>query len=465
MTDHSRSTDEIREHIAAQLPSAIETLKDLVRIPSVSWDGFDPAEVERSAEFVAERVRSLNLFDEVVIVREQQANSSNYGQPAVLARREPKPGYPTVLLYAHHDVQPPGNDDLWESTPFEPEERDGRLYGRGAADDKAGVLVHLTALSSLIELVGDDLNIGIALFIEGEEEFGSRSFTTILDAHTRLLKADVIVVADSDNRTVDIPSLTVSLRGNVTFPLTVTTLAHASHSGMLGGAVPDAMMAAMTLVSRLYNEDGSVAVPGLRSYNASVPDFARDELVHDSGLLHGVDDIGSGPILSRIWFQPAITVTGVDAPTVQNASNTLVPTVTLKVSVRVAPGQTAREAWDAVQAHLRATVPWGAHLEFGTPDLGNGFLVDTNGSAVALELDALRDAWGGTDPVLAGVGGSIPFIADLVTRFPDAQILVTGVEDPLSRAHSPNESLSLAVFERAIVAETLFLTRLNDGDS
>lgn len=234
MTDHSRSTDEIREHIAAQLPSAIETLKDLVRIPSVSWDGFDPAEVERSAEFVAERVRSLNLFDEVVIVREQQANSSNYGQPAVLARREPKPGYPTVLLYAHHDVQPPGNDDLWESTPFEPEERDGRLYGRGAADDKAGVLVHLTALSSLIELVGDDLNIGIALFIEGEEEFGSRSFTTILDAHTRLLKADVIVVADSDNRTVDIPSLTVSLRGNVTFPLTVTTLAHASHSGMLG---------------------------------------------------------------------------------------------------------------------------------------------------------------------------------------------------------------------------------------
>lgn len=465
MTDHNRSTETIREHIAEALPAAIDSLKELVRIPSVSWDGFDPDPVQRSAEYVADRVRELGLFDEVVIVREQQATISKYGQPAVLARREPKPGYPTVLLYAHHDVQPPGEDSLWDTPPFEPTERDGRLYGRGAADDKAGVLVHLTALRTAADLLGDDLNIGLALFIEGEEEFGSRSFTTILDAHTRLLRADVIVVADSDNRTVDIPSLTVSLRGNVAFSLTVTTLEHASHSGMLGGAVPDAMMAAMTLVSRLYNEDGSVAVPGLQSYSASVPEFARDELVHDSGLLDGVDDIGRGPILSRIWFQPAISITGIDAPSVQNASNTLIPTVTMKISVRVAPGQSAQEAWTAVKAHLEETAPWGAHLEFGEPDLGNGFLVDTSGSAVALELDALRDAWGGVDPVLAGVGGSIPFIADLVTRFPEAQILVTGVEDPASRAHSPNESLSLAVFERAIVAETLLLSRLNDRDA
>jgi acetylornithine deacetylase/succinyl-diaminopimelate desuccinylase-like protein len=229
--------------------------------------------------------------------------------------------------------------------------------------------------------------------------------------------------------------------------------------------VPDAMMAAMTLVSRLYDDKGGVAVPGLTGYSAPVPDFSHDELVHDSGLLDGVTEVGDGPILSRIWFQPAITITGIDAPTVQNASNTLIPSVTIKVSVRVAPGQAAREAWNAVKAHLEATAPWGAHLEFGEPDLGNAFLVDTSGSAVALELDALRDAWGGADPVLAGVGGSIPFIADLVTRFPDAQILVTGVEDPASKAHSPNESLSLAVFERAILAETLFLTRLNDRDN
>lgn len=464
MTDDLRSTPALRARVSAMVPDALDTLQDLVRIPSVSWDGFDPEQVQRSADFVADRVRALGIFDEVVIVREPQAKASAYGQPAVLARREAKPGYPTVLLYAHHDVQPPGNPEDWDSAPFEPEIREGRLYGRGAADDKAGVLVHLTSLSALTDVLGDDLNIGVALFIEGEEEFGSKSFTTILDTHARLLRSDVIVVADSDNRTVDIPSLTVSLRGNVAFSLTVSTLAHASHSGMLGGAVPDAMMAAMTLVSRLYNDDGSVAVAGLTSYQASVPEFSHDELVHDSGLLDGVAEVGDGPILSRIWFKPAISVTGIDAPSVQNASNTLIPSVTLKISVRVAPGQSAVEAWTAIRDHIERTVPWGAHVEFGAPDLGNGFLVDTSGSAVSLELDALRDAWNGTDPVLAGVGGSIPFIAELVTRFPDAQILVTGVEDPASKAHSPNESLSLAVFERAILAETLFLTRLNDRE-
>lgn len=465
MTSNDRSTDSLRDRISAMTPRALDGLTELVRIPSVSWDGFDPDQVQRSAEFVADRLRALDLFDEVVIVREQQANLPGYGQPAVLARREPAPGYPTVLLYAHHDVQPPGDDNAWDSAPFEPEIRDGRMYGRGAADDKAGVLVHLTALEAVRDVLGDDLNIGLALFIEGEEEFGSRSFTTILDTHTRLLRSDIIVVADSDNRTVDIPSLTVSLRGNVAFSLTVSTLAHASHSGMLGGAVPDAMMAAMTLVSRLYDADGKVAVPGLRSYAAPVPEFSHDELVHDSGLLDGVTEIGDGPVLSRIWFQPAISITGIDAPSVQNASNTLIPSVTIKISARIAPGQSASEAWEALRAHLTATAPWGAKLDFGTPDLGNAFLVDTSGSAVALELDALRDAWGGADPVLAGVGGSIPFIPDLVSRFPDAQILVTGVEDPASKAHSPNESLSLAVFERAILAETLFLTRLNDRDN
>jgi acetylornithine deacetylase/succinyl-diaminopimelate desuccinylase-like protein len=431
----------------------------------VSWDGFDPATVERTAEFVRERLSNLNVFDEVIVVRVPVPSGGGNGQPAVLARREPQPGYPTVLLYAHHDVQPPGDSAEWLSDPFEPEIRDGRLYGRGAADDKAGVVVHTTALEILTETFGADLNLGLAVFIEGEEEFGSRSFAAILDRHQRMLAADVIIVADSDNRSVDIPSLTVSLRGNVTFSLTVTTLEHASHSGMLGGAVPDAMMAAMTLVSKMYKDDGGLAIAGLTTHSAPVPSFSRDELVHDAGLLEGVSDIGSGPILSRLWFQPAVTVTGIDAPTVLNASNTLIPKVTLKISVRVAPGQSATEAWERVRAHLEATVPWGAHLEFGSADLGDGFLVDTAGSAVASELDALRDAWDGADPVLAGVGGSIPFISELAKRFPDAQILVTGVEDPASRAHSPNESLSLSVFERAILAETLFLARLNVGEA
>lgn len=464
MTHRSRSLDEINSRIDASFPAALETLKSLVRIPSVSWDGFPAEEVHRSAEFVAERVRAFEIFEDVRVVTEPFADGPGYGQPAVLARRNPAHGYPTVLLYAHHDVQPPGDAQIWESEPFEPVERDGRLYGRGSADDKAGVVVHLTALETIANILGDDLKIGLALFIEGEEEFGSRSFTSILDRHAAILNSDIIVVADSDNRSVDIPSLTVSLRGNVAFSLTVSTLEHASHSGMLGGAVPDAMMAATTLLARLYNEDGSVAIAGLHTHNASVPDFTRDELVHDSGLKDGVSDIGTGPILSRLWFQPAISITGIDAPTVQNASNTLIPSVTVKISVRIAPGQTSSDAFTHIEKHLRMTVPWGAHLEFSHIDLGDSFLVDSSGSAATLELEALRDAWAGADPVKVGVGGSIPFVADLVERFPDAQILITGVEDPLSRAHSPNESLSLTVFRRAIVAETLFLLRLNDRD-
>jgi acetylornithine deacetylase/succinyl-diaminopimelate desuccinylase-like protein len=465
MTVQNFSTDHFRAAVAGKIPAALDALCELVRIPSVSWDGFDPSNVQRSADSVKERMSRLGIFDDVTIVREPISFDGGLGQPAVLARREAKAGYPTVLLYAHHDVQPPGNTDDWLSEPFEPEIRDGRVYGRGAADDKAGVLVHATALETIAEAFGSDLNIGLALFIEGEEEFGSRSFTTILERHEQMLKADIIVVADSDNRSVDIPSLTVSLRGNVTFAVTVSTLSHASHSGMLGGAVPDAMMAAMTLVARMYRDDGGLAIEGLNAHTAPVPEFSREELVHDSGLLDGVSDIGKGPILSRLWFQPAVTVTGIDAPTVVNASNTIVPKVTIKISVRVAPGQSAASAWDAVRAHLEATAPWGAHLEFGDVDLGDGFLVDTAGSAVASELDALRDAWDGADPVLAGVGGSIPFISELATRFPDAQILVTGVEDPASRAHSPNESLSISVFERAILAEVLLLARLNVGEA
>lgn len=464
MTESPRSLNALRASIASAFPSAVETLIALVRIPSVSWDGFDGAQVEKSASFVEERIRALGIFDEIRTVTEPHAEGPGYGQPAVLARRAPKPGFPTVLLYAHHDVQPPGDATAWDSEPFEPSERNGRLYGRGAADDKAGVVVHLTALEAVATALGDDLNVGLAVFIEGEEEFGSRSFTSILDRHVGLLESDIIIVADSDNRSVDIPSLTVSLRGNVAFSLTVSTLDHASHSGMLGGAVPDAMMATTTLLARLYNDDGSVAIKGLRSHDAPVPDFTKDELIHDSGLKAGVSDIGAGPILSRLWFQPAISITGIDAPSVQNASNTLIPSVTVKISVRIAPGQSAAEAFTHIEQHLRDTVPWGAHLEFGQVDLGNPFLVDTTGSAAALEMDALRDAWGGADPVMVGVGGSIPFVADLVARFPDAQILITGVEDPQSRAHSPNESLSLAVLQRAMLAETLFLVRLNERD-
>lgn len=449
-------TDSVRD----RMPQTIAELSQLVRIPSVSWDGFDPAHVRASAEATAELLRGLKVFDRVDIVQAPvAAGSDTLGQPAVLARREPRAGRPTVLLYAHHDVQPPGDETLWDSPAFEPTVRGDRLYGRGAADDKAGVIAHVAAIRTLVETVGDP-DVGIVVFIEGEEEFGSRSFRALLDAHRDTLAADVIVVADSDNWTIDTPSLTVGLRGNAAFTLTISTLAHASHSGMLGGAAPDAMMAAVRLLASLHDDDGSVAVEGMHVHDQEVPEDDAERFAHEAGLLPGVTPIGRGRILSRLWAQPAITVTGIDAPSVQNASNTLLPSVSVKISARVAPGQSAADAFAALKAHLEAHAPFGAHLEFGHVDLGNPFLVDTSGWGADEALQAMRDAWG-AEPQLAGVGGSIPFIADLAEVFPDAHVLVTGVEDPDTRAHSPNESLHLGVLRRAILTEAVLLARLN----
>ncbi|SDN28120.1 Acetylornithine deacetylase/Succinyl-diaminopimelate desuccinylase [Cryobacterium flavum] len=456
----------LRGAVERGLPSTIADLCALVRIPSVSWAAFDRSHVAASADAVAALVRGLDVFESVDIVQAAIAPSNSggaaeLGQPAILASRAARNGRPTVLLYAHHDVQPPGQDEDWESDPFTPTVRGDRLYGRGAADDKAGVMAHVASIRALVATVGTDFDLGIALFIEGEEEFGSRSFATFLDENREALRGDVIVVADSNNWDINTPAITTALRGNVTLRLTVRTLAHASHSGMFGGAVPDAMLATIKLLSTLYNEDGSVAVDGLTAIDVPTPDYSEEQLRAETGLLPGVSPIGHGSILSRIWSQPALTVTGIDAPTVDNASNTLTPAVTVRLSTRIAPGQSAVEAAAAIEAHLHEHAPFGAVLEIDDVDTGEPFLVDISGWAVTEARSAMTAAWG-VPPVDIGVGGSIPFIAELVRVFPTAQILVTGVEDPDSRAHSPNESLHLGVFKRAVLSEAFLLGSLNE---
>jgi len=455
------SLDALKQAVQLGLPSTIADLSNLVRIPSVSWDGFDPAHVQASAEAVKALVDGLGVFDSVQISQAPLADSTKLGQPAVLATRAARNGRPTILLYAHHDVQPPGDDEKWDSLPFEPTVRGDRLYGRGAADDKAGVMAHIGAIRALVEVAGSDFDLGLAVFIEGEEEFGSGSFKNFLDQHKEQLRADAIVVADSDNWNTETPALTVGLRGNVTFKLTVSTLAHASHSGMFGGAVPDAMLATIALLATFHDSDGAVAVEGLTSYDGETPEYDEEQLREEAGLLEGVTSVGRGTILSRIWSQPAITVTGIDAPSVLNASNTLTPSVAVKVSARIAPGQNSNDAYDALVSHIEAHTPFGAHIEISDVNRGNPFLVDTSGWAATDAKAAMHEAWG-VEPIEMGVGGSIPFIADLVEVFENAQILVTGVEDPDSRAHSPNESLHLGVFQRAILTEALLLAKLND---
>ncbi|HEV7183426.1 MAG TPA: M20/M25/M40 family metallo-hydrolase, partial [Leifsonia sp.] len=280
----------VRLSVEQGMPSTIADLGALVRIPSVSWSAFDPANVATSAAAVATHLEATGAFDSVTVKQAAIADGAELGQPAVLATRKAKNGRPTVLLYAHHDVQPQGDDAEWETPPFEPTVRGDRLYGRGAADDKAGVMVHVASVRALVEALGPDFDLGLAVFIEGEEEFGSRSFSAFLEQNKAALAADAIIVADSDNVDTDTPALTVSLRGNVTFRLTVSTLEHASHSGMFGGAAPDAMLALVKLLATLHDENGSVAVEGLTSLADApqTPAYLDDQLREEAALLAGV---------------------------------------------------------------------------------------------------------------------------------------------------------------------------------
>ncbi len=441
---------ELREAVERELPGLRRDLEALVRIPSVSASAFDQSHVAASAEAVAALLRDAGMQD-VGILREG-------GAPAVVGHLPAPAGAPTVLLYAHHDVQPPGADEDWTTSPFEPTERDGRLYGRGAADDKAGVVAHLAAL----RVHGGRPPVGVTVFVEGEEESGSPSLGEILRRHRDRLAADVLVLADSSNWKIGVPALTTSLRGLVEAYVEVRTLDHAVHSGMYGGAVMDAVTALTRLLASLHDENGDVAVPGLHQTQAADLDLTEEQLRADAGVLDGVELVGTGSLTSRLWTKPSLTVVGIDAPTTAKASNTLVPMARAKLSLRVAPGQDPGEAYQALAAHLRDHAPWGARVEVTLKETGAAFRADADGPAYDAARAAFADAWG-TQPVDIGVGGSIPFIAEFVEIFPDAAILVTGVEDPDTRAHGADESLHLGEFAAVCLAEAVLLERLGRG--
>jgi acetylornithine deacetylase/succinyl-diaminopimelate desuccinylase-like protein len=377
------------------------------------------------------------------------------GRPAVIGHLDGPAGAPTVLLYAHHDVQPPGAESDWDSAPFEPVERDGRIYARGIADDKAGVMAHVAALRAH----SGALPVGVTVFVEGEEEIGSDSLAAILERHGDKLRADTIVLADSANWAVGEPALTTTLRGMVRLVLTVRTLDHGVHSGMFGGAVPDAITAMIRMIATLHDAQGNVAVDGLRSGVAADLDYPELRLREESGLLDDVELIGSGSILSRMWTKPSITTIGIDAPSVATSSNTLVPQAAAKISMRIAPDEDPRVAYQLLSDHLRANAPWGARVDIVSDDEGSGFSADANGPVYDQARAAFTDAWG-VAPVDVGIGGSIPFVAAFAQRFPGAAILVTGVEDPDTRAHGANESLHIGEFGRVCLAEAVLLERL-----
>jgi acetylornithine deacetylase/succinyl-diaminopimelate desuccinylase-like protein len=438
---------DVVDRVQQVLPSVRRDLENLVRIESVWADPARRTEVRRSAQAVATLLSDAG-FSDVQIVAEG-------GAPAVIARHPAPPGAPTVLLYAHHDVQPEGDHAQWASPPFEPTERNGRLYGRGSADDKAGIATHLAAF-----LAHDGQPpVGVTVFVEGEEESGSPTLSRILATHRDQLAADVIVIADSDNWSTDVPALTVSLRGLVDCIVEVATLDHGLHSGMWGGVVPDALMVLVRLLASLHDDDGNVAVAGLYEAVAAEVDRSPDRVRSESGLLDGVNEIGSGSVAQRLWAKPAITVIGIDTTPIAAASNTLIPRARAKVSLRVAPGGDAGAHLEALTRHLQDHAPWGAHVSVLPGDTGQPYAIDTGGPVYEVAAAAFRQGWG-AEPVFMGQGGSIPFIAAFAETFPDAQILVTGVEDPAAQAHSVDESLHLGVLQRAATAEALLLAKL-----
>ena len=437
----------VRAAVQRELPQARADLEALVRVPTVSSDPDRACDVQRACDTAAELARDAGAADVRIV--------SAGGLPGVVARWPAPEGAPTVLLYAHLDVQPTGPEAEWTSAPFEPTEREGRLYGRGAADDKAGVLMHLAVLRAF----DGRPPVGVTLFLEGEEEIGSPTLPALLAEHADLLQADVIVIADSSNASVDVPSFTTSLRGLVDVTVEVRVLESPVHSGVFGGAVPDALTALCRLLATLQDDAGDVAVAGLDSSPSDAPDSDEKEFRSSAGVLEGVTLIGTGSLPERLWHKPAVAVLGMDAPAVDRASNVLLPRARAMVSLRLAPTQDEDAAMAALTEHLRAHAVWGSEVDVRPNSSGAGFRLETSGAVYDQARQAFSAAYGNA-PVEMGIGGSIPFIAEFARAFPGATVLVTGVGDPASRWHGIDESLHLGMWQRACLAEALLLHRL-----
>jgi len=455
--------EDLRHTVREDFPATVDQLSELVRIPAMAWDAFDPGELDTAAAQVAGLVREAGMTD-VVILRAPRPDGRT-GAPAVLGRRHARPGRATVLLYAHYDVQPVGDLTLWNSPPFEAVERDGRLWGRGVADNKAGVLLHVAALRSVLGVLGDEFGLGVTVFIDGEEEAGSPSLPLLLQEHPALLNADVMVVADSGNWQVGVPALTTSLRGLILGTIEVRVLEHPLHAGTYGGPLLDAVTVLSRLIGTLHHDDGSVAVPGLPVFEPDsaadlVPEFEEALFRADARVPHGMQLAGSGTLASRLWNKPALSIIGMDVPPIAQSSDTLLPVARARFSLSLAPGTDTLEAMKAVRQHVQSHTPFGANVRFIPGGRTEGFAGHASSAAAQTMLQAMGKSWG-VPAVCMGVGGSIPVVDTLSKLCPRADILITGTEDPDTRAHGANESVHLGDFEKAILAEALLLAQLN----
>jgi len=431
--------------IESAFPLIRSELDKLVRIPSVSAAGFDARQVRRSAGATAAWLRRSGFRDARLLETEGS-------HPAVYGTIRGPSGSPRILLYAHHDVQPPGRADLWESPPFEPTERGGRLFGRGTADDKAGIAVHAAAVKAWAGRPPLD----VAIFVEGEEETGSTHLPGFLSNYKELLQADAIVIADCSNWDIGQPTLITSLRGIVDCAVEVRTLDHGVHSGKYGGPVPDALTALCRLISTLHDAAGNVAVKGLHTGPPHPVPMKASRLRQVVGLRPGVQFLGEGALTQQMWASPAVAVLGIDAPSVAGAAHQIVPWARAGISVRLAPGDNAERAFRALREHLLRHAPWNAEVVVTLDHQSQPHLINASGPAFDAFRRACTDTWGGP-PVQAGSGGSLPLVGALTETYPDMAMLLTGVDDPESKAHAENESVHLGELKKCCVSEALLL--------
>jgi len=448
----------LRTAVERNMPRGLAELAELVAIPSIADPQVVPPErCTEAALWVRDALLDLGIDSELVPTPD--------GTDAVIGYREGPAGAPTVLLYAHYDVQPPLDEAAWTTPPFELTERDGRLYGRGAADCKGNIVAHLTALRALrdeAEAAGTEgYPVTLRVVVEGSEEQGTGGLEQYLLAHPDELPADVVLVADAGNVAEGVPTLTTSLRGSADIDVEVRTLAGPLHSGQYGGAAPDPLAALIAMLASLRDADGVVTVDGLDASGTwDGAQYDPEVFRTDASILDGVAITGRGSVSDTLWARPAITVTGIDGPRVVGAVNAVQASARAHLNLRVPPGTDPAEAQDLLVAHLERRVPWGAHLTIDRDAPGKPFSARTDGPAFAVLGQALADAFGVDSTVTAGQGGSIPLCSVFQEVNPDAEIVLMGCEEPAALIHAPNESVSPREIEHLALGEALFLTRL-----
>jgi acetylornithine deacetylase/succinyl-diaminopimelate desuccinylase-like protein len=442
--------DEILLKVRALMPDIVQDLKSLIRHPSVAFPGYPSGPVHAMADATIAMLKQYGLQDARLV-------EIPGGYPAVYGEIPAPPGAPTVMMYAHYDVQPARREDGWETDPWVPVEKGGRLYGRGAADDKSGIVI----IAASLGIFEGKPPVGVKVLIEGEEETTGH-LEEFVTAHPDLFRCDAFIVVDNGNFSVGNPTLTTTLRGEVSCIIDVQTLDHAVHSGSFGGAAPDALVCLIKILATLHDFHGDVAVPGLRSDTRGNMEYPEEIYRADAGVLDGVDLIGTGPLGSRLWSKPSVTVIGIDAPSISAASNILIPRAAAKISMRISPDADAHHEQYLLVDHLRAAAPWGAHVEVREVSDSSGFICPTDGPGFAAASRALETAFEKAVRE-TGAGGSIPLLRVLRNAVPRAEFILWGAEDAsCSRIHGTNESVDIIELERFIVAQSLFFQLLSE---